>query len=275
MRFDYEIVGKIGSMALVRKEDLDIDYNIFSRICASLRPGIIWVSSGATEIGRLDFMRRNGGRELLGDEEEAKTDYASQGQSILMENYRRFISPQYSVRQILVEHMHFNEPEKKEHVRRFLMRCAAQNAIPIVNYNDPVSIEENRRMELLSLKSNSGGVVECIDNDETAAVISTLVRSRYLIIFSTIDGIYRDPHDPSSLVEEIAGKNSDELITNIREMQQSCEGSSRPGAGGAKAKLEFAIAPALQGTTVLIANARCKLEDVIAGRCKRTIIHTR
>ena len=54
MNFEYDVVGKIGSMALIRKEDNDIDYNIFSRLSAELRPGMIWVSSGATEIGRLD-----------------------------------------------------------------------------------------------------------------------------------------------------------------------------------------------------------------------------
>ena len=29
MRYDFELVGKIGSMALIRREDADIDYNIF------------------------------------------------------------------------------------------------------------------------------------------------------------------------------------------------------------------------------------------------------
>ena len=48
-----ELVGKIGSMALIRREEKDIDYNIFSRLGAELRPGMIWVSSGAVEIGRL------------------------------------------------------------------------------------------------------------------------------------------------------------------------------------------------------------------------------
>lgn len=37
-KFDFEIVGKIGSMALVRKAESDIDYNVFSRIGAELRP---------------------------------------------------------------------------------------------------------------------------------------------------------------------------------------------------------------------------------------------
>lgn len=270
--FDSEIVAKIGSMALVRKEDNDINYNIFSRLCAELRPGIILVSSGATEIGRLDYMRRNG-RELLGDLEDAKADYASQGQSILMENYRRFISPQYSVRQLLVEHQHFNDAEKREHVRSFLLRCATQGAVPIVNYNDPVSFEENRHTELVSLKGNGESrVVECIDNDETAAVISTLVRARYLVIFTNVDGIYRDAEDASTLIEEIGGATVDEVLQNIKETQAGCVGASRPGAGGAKAKLEFIVEPVKQGTSVIITHAGNRISDAIRGDCRRTWI---
>ena len=48
-----ELVGKIGSMALIRREEKDIDYNIFSRLGAELRPGMIWVSSGAVEMSRI------------------------------------------------------------------------------------------------------------------------------------------------------------------------------------------------------------------------------
>ena len=134
MSQEIELVGKIGSMALIRREDLDIDYNIFSRLGHDLHPGMIWVSSGATEIGRLDYMRRNGGRALEGiDTEEAKADYAAQGQSILMENYRRYIDPKYSVRQLLVEHNHFNDPVKREQIKSFLLRQSGQGAIPIIN----------------------------------------------------------------------------------------------------------------------------------------------
>ena len=130
--FTFDAVVKIGSMALIRKEDNDLDYNIISRLAHDLRPGYILVSSGAAEIGRIDYMKRNG-TELKGDMEEIKTDYAAQGQSILMETYRTFIDPKYSVRQVLVEHSHFNDREKSEHIKRFLYRCANQNAIPIVN----------------------------------------------------------------------------------------------------------------------------------------------
>ena len=274
--FDYELVGKIGSMALIRKKDNDIDYNIFSRLGSELIPGCIWVSSGATEIGRLDYMKRNHGRQLDGDENEAKTDYASQGQSILMENYRRFISPQYSVRQLLVEHHHFNDPEKREHIRKLLLRAAQQNAIPIINYNDPVNDEENRRMELADLRKRNGDrIVECVDNDETAAVISVLVRSRYLVIMSSVEGIYKDPNDTSTLVQEVSGRDADEVIAGIRELQASCVGASRPGANGAKSKLEFIIEPIKQGTTVIIGHARHKLSALLQGTVDRTLIGVR
>lgn len=87
-RHDIDLVGKIGSMALIRPDDHDIDYNTLSRICTELRPGMIWVTSGATEIGRLDHLKRAGYE--LPEGEESKADYAAQGQAILMANYRQF-----------------------------------------------------------------------------------------------------------------------------------------------------------------------------------------
>ena len=276
-RFDFELVGKIGSMALIRKDDHDIDYNVFARIGRELAPGMIWVSSGAAEIGRLDYMARNGGRELLGDSEDVKTDYASQGQTILMENYRRFVPARFGVRQLLVEHSHFNNPEKREHIRRFLMRSAVQASIPIVNYNDPVSFKENLRWEMRVLKERDehAEIVECIDNDETAAVITTLVRARFLIILTSALGIYTDVNDPSTLVEEIGGKDADEVIAGIHHYQNFCKGASRKGANGAKAKLEFCIKPVEQGTTVFIASAQYSLRDILSGKCRCTRIGVR
>ena len=69
MDYQFELVGKIGSMALIRQEDRDIDYNIFSRIGAELKPGMIWVTSGATDVGRLDHIEQPG-CELSGDPHE-------------------------------------------------------------------------------------------------------------------------------------------------------------------------------------------------------------
>lgn len=271
MEFQFDLVGKIGSMALIRREDNDIDYNIFSRIGSDLKPGMIWVTSGATEIGRLDYMKRTG-IELCGDPEQDKTDYAAQGQSVLMQNYRQFIQPEYGVRQVLVEHTHFNDAEKREHIRKLLIRAAKQGTIPIINYNDPVSDEENRKMELANRREQGVAVHECVDNDETAAVIAELVSAKVLVLMTSTEGIYQNPHDPATLVREVTGKNLDEVVCKVRQLQANCIGASRAGANGARAKLEYALGPVKSGTTVIIGHARHHLKDLVSGRVPCTRI---
>jgi len=265
------LVGKIGSMALIRDGESDIDYNIFSRLGKQLKPGMVWISSGATEIGRLDYLNRNGD-ELVGDEEEIKSDYASQGQNILMENYRKFISPKYSVRQLLVEHTHFNDTEKKEHIRKFLHRCPQQNAVPIVNYNDPVSYYENRRREISLLKNRGNLPVECVDNDETASVICSLVNAPVLLILTSVYGIYAKPGDKSTLIEEIVARDKNTLQEKVKQIQLACVGASRKWAGGAFAKLEYVLPPALNGTRVLIGHAKYNINDILSGNAPSTRI---
>lgn len=273
MKFDAELVGKIGSMALIDKQDNMIDYTRVARLSRELRPGWIWVSSGATEIGRLDYMMRSG--KELPDCEESKTDYSAQGQAILMQTYRQFVDSRYSVRQILVEHHHFNDEVKSEHLKKLLLRCKEQNAIPIINYNDAVSESENRRMEISALSRSRAKVHECIDNDETASLVACLVHAKTLLILTSVDGIYTDPHDPSTLITEIAGKDSYELIDNIENYKQYCDGASRKGANGAKAKLEYIKEAAAQGTTVYIANAKYPIQKILSGEARCTLIHIR
>lgn len=267
--FDFDMVGKIGSMALIRANDNDIDYNIFARLGAELRPGCIWVTSGATEIGRIDYFNRTG-KELSGPEDDNKTDYAAQGQAILMENYRRFIPGKYGVRQVLLEHQHFNDPEKREHIVALFERAAKQGAIPIVNYNDPVSPVENRKVELASLRRQNLPAHECVDNDETASLIASLVHARLLVILTSAEGIYANPADPSTLMETITGKDVYEVLAALQEAETHCVGASRAGANGARAKLSYIADPVRQGTQVIIGSARHRLSDLISGKVKRT-----
>ena len=90
-----------------------------------------------------------------------------------------------------------------------------------------------------------------------------------------VDGIYTDPNDPSTLIEEICGKDAYELIDNIENYKKYCEGASRKGANGAKAKLEYVKAAAAQGTRVLIANGKYSIREVLSGKVKCTAIHIR
>ena len=273
MKTSIDLVVKIGSMALIRKEDNDLDYNIISRLGAQLKPGMILVSSGATEIGRLDYLKRNNNQELSGHSEDVKTDYAAQGQSILMANYRTYVPEQYSIRQVLVEHSHFNDKDKRTHIINMLERAPLQNAIPIINYNDPVSSEENRKMELTTLKNGgNGNVVEFIDNDETAAEIARLVSAKTLIILTSVDGIYRDFSDEDSLITDITASTLAELEAKVETAQTYCRGKSRSGSAGAAVKLEYALQSAKNGTQVYIANAKYRLSDIVSGKARATKI---
>ncbi len=259
-----DLVVKIGSMALVQLEDGAIDYNIFQRLGDDLRPGMALVTSGATEIGRLDYLHRSG-HELHGDVEQDKADYAAQGQIVLMDNYRKFVHPEYGVRQVLVEHTHFNDPVRREHIRNLLLRAAAQDCIPIINYNDPVNDEENRKMELASRRGKGETVVECVDNDETAAVIASLLGAKTLVLLTSTEGIYLKPGDSSTLVRELLCPDIASLREKVAELMTHCNGASRSGAGGAKAKLAYALRAAENGSHVIIGHARHHIAALING----------
>ncbi len=274
MNFDVELVGKIGSMALVDSVHGELDYNKFVMISRFLKPGMIWVSSGATVIGRLDYIHRNG-KELTGPADDVKADYAAQGQTVLMQTYRNFIDSRYSVRQVLLEHNHFNDETNREHIKNLLLRCAKQNAIPIINYNDCVSSEENRKLEILKLQKAGKHVVELVDNDETAAQVACLVKARLLVILTNLDGIYSDLNNPDSLIREISGKDAAEVIANIDNIKKKCSGASREGANGAKAKLEY-IKPCIEiGTKVIIASSRYDLKDIVENKVPCTVVAAR
>lgn len=274
MKFDVELVGKIGSMALIDKESSMLNYTLIARLSSELKPGYIWVTSGATETGRLDYIKRNG-KELKGSPEDVKTDYSAQGQSIIMSTYRQYVDAKYSIRQVLVEHQHFNDEQKREHLKAMLLRCKDQNAIPIINYNDAISTEESRRLEIQSLRKKSKKVVECVDNDETAAQIACLVKAETLLILTSADGIYRDSKNPDTLIEEISGKNTEEVLQNITECENYCNGASRAGANGARAKLEYVKEAVKIGTKVIIASAKYSIKDILSGKAKATRIGVR
>ena len=141
-----------------------------------------------------------------------------------------------------------------------------------MNYNDPVSDEENRKMELAARREKGGEVHECVDNDETAAVIAGLVHAKTLVLMTSTEGIYQDRRDPSTLVRDVVGKTYEEVERKVRELQNACVGASRAGANGARAKLEYALGCVKGGTTVIIGHARHRLSDLKEGRVPCTRI---
>ena len=128
-------------------------------------------------------------------------------------------------------------------------------------------------MEIQALRSVHEKVVECIDNDETAGQIACLVKPRYLLILTGVNGIYTDIHREDSLVKEITASDPDELGEKIDYYVGYCEGASRRGANGAAAKLKYIKEPAKLGTTVFIANSRYGIKAVLEGNAPATKIY--
>jgi glutamate 5-kinase len=153
-----------------------------------------------------------------------------------------------------------------------LLRCKDQNAIPIINYNDAISTEESRKFEIQSLKNKKTKVVECVDNDETASQIACLVKAKTLLILTSAEGIYKDSKNPDTLIEKISGKDVYEVLDNITECENYCNGASRVGANGAKAKLEYVKDAVKIGTKVIIASAKHSIKDILSGTAKATRI---
>jgi glutamate 5-kinase len=192
-----------------------------------------------------------------------------------MTEYREFMNSEYGLRQILVEHQHFNDDGKRRHLKEMLLRCPKQNVVPIINYNDPVSDEEVRKFEIRNLRTMRTKVVECVDNDETASQVACLVKPELLLILTGVDGIYRDKNNAGTLISEICGKDIYETVEHVEYYQNFCDGASRKGAHGARAKLEYIKEPLKNGTTVYIANSRYKINDILADKVPSTKIYVK
>ncbi len=118
-------------------------------------------------------------------------------------------------------------------------------------------------------------MAECIDNDETASRISVLLKSKYLLILTSAEGLLRDASDKNSLIESVEGKNVEELLDNMNGLLGLCDGASRKGANGMLAKLQYIQEPIKNGTTVIIGSPKYSIPDLIEGKVRRTIFRVR
>ena len=211
---------------------------------------IILVSSGAIGLG----MAKLGLRERPKDT-PTKQACAAVGQCELMNMYDRLFGDyNITVAQVLLTKYVLSD-ERKENVVNALERIIASGAIPIVNENDVVAIDE---LEL-----------EVGENDSLAAIVSVLTGADLLIIMSDIDGLYDgDPKaNPGakliSRVENISG-----------EIERYASGAgTQLGTGGMATKIKATKIANASGIDMLIINgARAEnLYDVFDGRIIGTL----
>lgn len=205
---------------------------------------IVLVSSGAIGmgLGKLNLKKRP-------EDMPTKQAAAAVGQCELMYVYDKLFSEyNHTVAQILLTGFDVKNPTSYEHFTNTMNRLLDLEALPIVNENDTVAVEE----------------IEIGDNDSLGAIVATAVRADLCIILSDIDGLYSD--SPS--------KNPNaRFISEVYEVNEEIvamaggKGSSL-GTGGMATKLQAAKMCMEAGCDMVIANGKNPdvLYDIVAGK---------
>lgn len=164
---------------------------------------------------------------------------AAIGQTKLMEAYDRFLSRQHqrSVGQVLLTAEDLTDRSRYLNVRNTLFSLLEMGAVPIINENDTVAVDE--------LQTTFG------DNDRLAALVTNLLRASLLIILSDVDGLY-DGH-PNN-----AGSNRIATVTEINAKILSFAAGHQIGLskGGMSSKLKAAQTVTSAGENVILASGR-------------------
>ena len=195
---------------------------------------VMLVTSGAIGmgVGKLGLAGRPG-------DMPGKQAAAAVGQCELMYTYDRLFS-QYShtVAQILLTADDIMDARRSVHVHDSIEKLLAWGALPIINENDAVGIDE------IGIHTTIG------ENDTLSAIVARLLKADLLVLLSDIDGLYTaDPRkDPTAtLIPEVVS------ITPEIVALAGGTGSSL-GSGGMATKLKAAQIVTEAGIDMIIAN---------------------
>lgn len=229
------IVLKIGSSSLNHPQggisDQALD-GIVRAIADLRRSGVecILVSSGAVAAGMGKLKLTKKPRDIA-DKQAA----AAVGQGLLIEKYASaFERHGLTSAQVLLSRMDLAEVSRYRNGQNTLARLLHFGAIPIINENDTVVVEEL-----------------CFgDNDRLSALVAGLVHADLLVILTDVDGLYtaNPKTDPSAtLIREVA---------DIAEVAGVAEGAgSQLGTGGMVTKLKAAEISTRFGIGLLLLNS--------------------
>jgi glutamate 5-kinase len=179
------IVVKIGSRVLTSKgEGLDFEVinDLVEQISNLAHAGkeVFVVSSGAVAAGIKELKLKDLPRTL-----PQKQAVAAVGQSHLIWAYERaFKQRRQRVAQVLLTHEDLRHRARYLNARNTLLTLIRLAAVPIINENDTVSVEE----------------IKLGDNDSLSAMVTDLVQADLLLILTDIEGLYTaDPRiDPTA-----------------------------------------------------------------------------
>jgi glutamate 5-kinase len=176
---------KIGSRVLTSKEE-GLDFEVISDLVEQISDlahagkEVLVVSSGAVAAGVKALKLKDLPRTI-----PQKQAAAAVGQSHLIWAYERaFTQHQRRVAQVLLTHEDLRHRARYLNARNTLLTLIRLGAVPIINENDTVSVEE----------------IELGDNDSLSAMVADLVQADLLLILTDIEGLYTaDPRvDPAA-----------------------------------------------------------------------------
>jgi len=191
------------------------------------------VTSGAVGagLGRLKISKRPSNLAQL-------QAVAAVGQSHLIEAYDRGLRVHgRHAAQLLLTARDLDDRTAYLNVRNTIRALFEFGALPIINENDTVSVDE--------LMTTFG------DNDRLAAMVTNLIRANLLVLLSDVDGLYDgDPRAEGSRLIHTVTKLDESIFSLVRD---AATGLSK---GGMASKLEAARIATTAGENVIIANGR-------------------
>ena len=232
-----KIVVKIGTGVLTTNDGC-LDKNQVKRLAGQVvelkKMGyrVVVVSSGAIGSGMGE----------LGIEKRPTTlpelqAVASIGQSKLISMYDEcFKLHGFHAAQILLTREDFENRQRYLNACNTIHTLFQLNAIPVVNENDTISVDE----------------IAFGDNDALSAFVTNLLNAELLIILSSVDGLYdRCPTAKSKATVIPIVENVSDDIKNL-----AFNTKTLMGVGGMQTKLDAASVVTKAGEAVIIANGR-------------------
>lgn len=190
------------------------------------------VSSGAVGagLGQLGLTRRPDNLRQL-------QAAAAVGQAYLIRAYDEGLKQHgRHAAQLLLTHEDFDSRLRYLNMRNTLTALFEYDAVPIINENDTISVDE----------------IKFGDNDRLAAMVTNLIQAPLLVILSVVDGLYRSDPGASGVGEVVP------LVPHLDEEVLGLAGSSRSagGTGGMQSKLQAARLVTQAGGSVVIASGK-------------------
>ena len=229
------VVVKVGSRSLASPGRFAALAGQLDRMRAAGR-SVVLVSSGAIALGR----------ERLGLDARPKDmprlqAAAAAGQAALGRAWEEAFEPHgVPVAQVLLTHADLTDRDRYLNARHALDALLDLGAVPVINENDTVAVDE----------------IRFGDNDQLAAMVATLTGADLLVLLTDVEGVLDDAGVRVPLVRDVA-----EVEPFLRAPTDDV------GLGGMASKVEAARRATLRGVPVAIADARAAegLTALLAG----------